>query len=33
MNGTIKDEEEEEEEEEEKPPLAVGFSNNTDETR
>ena len=33
MNGTIKDEEEEEEEEEEKPPLAVGFSNNTDESR
>ena len=32
MNGTIKDEEEEEEEEE-KPPLAVGFSNNTDESR
>ena len=29
MNGTIKDEEEEEE----KPPLAVGFSNNTDESR
>ena len=33
MNGTIKDDEEEEEEEEEKPPLAVGFSNNTDESR
>ena len=32
MNGTIKDDEEEEEEEE-KPPLAVGFSNNTDESR
>ena len=32
MNSTIKDEEEEEEEEE-KLPLAVGFSNNTDESR
>ena len=31
MNSTIKDEEEEEEEE--KLPLAVGFSNNTDESR